>query len=276
MRGAGTGSWRRGLGAGLLGALALGGSASAAAPNDGALFGAWRIAGNPYHSLVTLDVRLTEVSGRAGCTSWGGNLSARDGAWRYDQPSKETVVLIVHESACWNGERSSKAANAYWNRALRVLWSATGYSLKGRTLTIRNAKGDQVVFVRDRGSGGRALPMAPIPRLVCAEPADNHDDGRVFRAQVEAGGGRFCVDGGCVPLTRQGASTLEHHCLLPEACAIPTDVVSSGGPFVSQLDVIVDLASRRFELRAAGEAGDLARRPYLDQHAGVCSVKARR
>ena len=119
------------------------------------------------------------------------------------------------------------------------------------------------------------------PELVC--------DGHLFEATIygkkasnlhaviRSNGEAFCIGTECVPLTRTADTKLEYHC---RGQAAGTDcesfpVISSAGPFILQEDLVVDLATGRFERTSSGSYGDRATGPYSATAEGACVVAKR-
>jgi hypothetical protein len=98
---------------------------------------------------------------------------------------------------------------------------------------------------------------------------------------VEADRKNFCVGDVCWPLARAG-DILEYRCAAATSstgyCASNPSggsevVISSGGPFVTNARLTINLATGKFEGIASGQQGDRARVEYLSKTSGTCSPR---
>jgi len=83
----------------------------------------------------------------------------------------------------------------------------------------------------------------------------------------------LCVESDCHTLSapdrthrqfRCGEFEVEHKCLSNPL------VVSSGGPWIYEMHIVIDLTARTFEGEASGEEGDRARFLYDRKFSGAC------
>jgi hypothetical protein len=104
-----------------------------------------------------------------------------------------------------------------------------------------------------------------------------------------------CAANACRPLVAMDGVRREYHChgadppcltshgppvtaarcegAATELCLKDYAPFSTAGPFVYDMDIRIDLASRTFEGIATGAIGDRSARPYVSQFSGVCRPK---
>jgi hypothetical protein len=120
----------------------------------------------------------------------------------------------------------------------------------------------------------------PAPRfdLVCDVTATGAGEARTsheqLRLSVDLSRARFCTEAYCGAWTKLDARRLEHRCRAERTFCDFDPTVSTAGPSLDRVSMVVDLKTGAFHREEQGSAGDPASHPYHRVIDGQCTRAA--